>query len=86
MATKTRIERSLLLTPAISPTIKEEIPHIAARTIGIVSNQLSENVSPPRCPDNTNNWKTAKSKIKATISQTDHFPKTVLGKKLIFMS
>ena len=78
---KTRTDRSLLLMIPMVPVKKVDMPEIPAINIGIVRKRLLKNVAPPCCPEATRRWNNMNNKMKAAISQIDHWPKRVFGIK-----
>ena len=83
VATRTLVERSLLLTILIIPVKKADMPQIPANIIGIAIARFSKNVSissPP--PDAISiSMVNRKKRGEATINPTDHFPRAVLGRE-----
>ena len=61
------------------PVINAHTARIAATSMGIASERLLKNVSPPFCPDAIKEDNTIKNRMETTISLTDHLPCTVLG-------
>ena len=81
VAINTSTERSLLLIMPIIPVKNEDIPAMAAISIGTDNKRLLKNVAPPRCPAATRIWNIINNTIKVTMSHVDHLPKRVLGIK-----
>lgn len=81
---KTRTDLSFL-KKLTNPVTKEVIPEINARVKGIESLRLLKYVSPPLSPDIINKAKILNKIKKPIINATDHLPKFVFGKKVIFI-
>lgn len=77
--TNTEAARSLFLNILIVPVKNTHTAEIAAISIGIASERLLKNVSPPLCPDAIMAKNNMKNNIETPISLTDQAPSTVLG-------
>ena len=75
VAINTSTERSLLIIMPIIPIKNEDIPAMAAISIGTDSKRLLKNVVPPRCPKATRIWNVMNNTKKATMSHIDNLPK-----------
>ena len=69
----------------MSPVKMASTPEVPASNIGIVSNRILKNVSPPRCPEATRSRNARKNTTKAAINPVDHLPKRDFGRILIRM-